>query len=102
MNLFSYCFRSQKNKKIIFNLAYKKFEKYYDFLEVAKTLDQFNKLKSILFTKSQQKLFSYYKKPELLLSLNEEKQKEGDKVEFLIEMYNKIKAKEMIIRLIKD
>lgn len=65
MYVFYCCSSKARNKHDLFEYSYLKLNKYLDYLEIIKTLQQFHKLKKIIFTKNQNKLFSYLNKPEL-------------------------------------
>jgi hypothetical protein len=57
-------FTSRWNKKsLTLKVALKKMNKYMDYLRIIKTLQEFHKLKQVLFSKSQKRIFSTYMLP---------------------------------------
>ena len=57
------CDKKQKYKVRLVNLAFEKLTKYLDYLEIIRTLQEFRRIKKIIFTPVQDKLFSIYEKP---------------------------------------
>lgn len=59
------CSKKLKNQTRIFNLSKSKLFKYLDFLEIVNHLQEFNKLKKIIFSKSQLNLFRIHQRPKI-------------------------------------
>jgi hypothetical protein len=57
------CSPKNKNKLNLFRLAFNKLHKYLDYLQIVQTLQQFHRLKKVIFTKTQKKLFLLHSKP---------------------------------------
>jgi hypothetical protein len=76
MNLCYICTKRDRNKFKLYNYACKKLVKYLDYLEIIKTLQQFHRIKKIIFNKTQDRLFSFYQRPVISL---EKAQIEKDK-----------------------
>jgi hypothetical protein len=62
------CIFKQKKKLKMYRSAYSKLDSYLDYLQIVQTLQQFNRLKSVIFSKSQENLFLQHSK--LLISYN--------------------------------
>jgi hypothetical protein len=77
--VFKYCCKNSKRKSQYFTVAFDKLTNYLDFLMIIKTLQEFHKLKKVLFTKNQRILFSAYNKPTIdenkILNYDYEKKK---------------------------
>lgn len=61
------CSRKQKNRMKLYDYALEELNKYLDYLEIIKTLQQFHKIREVIFNKTQEKLFSFYQKPVICL-----------------------------------
>jgi hypothetical protein len=57
------CTPKNKNKLNLFRLAFNKLHKYLDYLQIVQTLQQFHKLKNVILSKTQKKLFLLHNKP---------------------------------------
>lgn len=101
INIF-YCFKSNEKHKKLFDEAYRKLTKYLDFLDFARVIQELQKLKKIIFDKSQQELFSYLNKP----IIHAEKEKRTVDVDYFRKCYQDIISKQSMskkdLRLIEQ
>lgn len=96
------CSRGLTSKYNLFNLAYNKIQKHFDYLLIIQTLQQVHRLKNILFNKTQKKLFLLHNRP--LISQNKKKVKPKNEInnifeamdesELIYESYLKAKKKQ--------
>lgn len=82
------CSRRSSTNLNLFNIAFKKLYKYLDYLRIIQTLQQFHKLKNVIFSKTQKKIFLLHSKP--LICLNN-KNKNYETKKSLIEGSNENK-----------
>lgn len=89
-----FCSKSNKYKKKlkIFETASKKLSKYLDFLDIVRTLQEFRKLKKIIFNEEQRELFLYTKRP--IVGIQERNSVKSEFVHNLGECYQRLKLKE--------
>jgi hypothetical protein len=73
-----FCTNKQKEKWNTVHLAYKKLSKYLDYLKISNSLQEYNRLKKVLFSKSQRKMLSISSKPKILLEKSENIIKDGE------------------------
>jgi hypothetical protein len=58
------CFVAKQKKKLnLFQQAFAELHKYLDYLQIVQTLQQFHGLRNVIFSKSQNNLFSLHSKP---------------------------------------
>jgi hypothetical protein len=104
------CIKKQKTKLFLFRKAFTKLHKYLDYLQIVQTLQQFHRLKNVIFTKSQKKLFTYQRKN--LISENDNNKESNLKIKKSIkelkensnnlhEIYLKAKKKENTNKIYK-
>jgi hypothetical protein len=91
-----YCTKKQKEKWNTLNFALKKLTKYLDYLKISNTLQEYNRMKKVLFTKAQRKMLSISSKPKILLEKTEKniKDRENDddeKIASLFHHYSEIR-----------
>ena len=65
------CIFKQKRKFKLYKSAYSKLDNYLDYLKIVQTLQQFNRMKNVIFTKSQENLFLQHSKPLISYNPNE-------------------------------
>ncbi len=80
---FCFCREKQKIKRKLVDIAYEKILNYLDYLKVMKTLLEYKKIKKILLSPEQDKIFSLYSKP--LVCINKQNDKEKRRSESLLE-----------------
>jgi hypothetical protein len=100
MYLCCVCSKREKSNVKLYKYACEKLIRYLDYLEIIKTLQQFHKIKKIIFNKTQERLFSFYQRPVISLEkVTKEEEKrlkrstEDDEYFSLYEAYLKAKAK---------
>ncbi len=81
-----FCCKKEKIKRGLISSAYKQLIGYLDYLKIIQILTEFKKLKNIIFSESQNLIFSLYSKP-LISASNLENEKILDKESQLIRSY---------------
>lgn len=66
-----FCNKKNKYRYNLLEKTYEDMKKYIDYLDIIKLLQEFTKLKIILLSKSQLKLFSHISKPKISLVNND-------------------------------
>jgi hypothetical protein len=101
------CNLRNRTKLNLFRLAFNKLHKYLDYLQIVQTLQQFHRLKNVIFTKTQKNLFLLHNKP--IISENKKNFKDRKKSmiekseenKIIYENYLKAKKKESSNKIYK-
>lgn len=68
-----FCTRKQKENWKIINNAYFKLTRYLDYLQITQTLQEYKRMKKIIFSPVQEKLFRVYSKPKIFKDMKQNK-----------------------------
>jgi hypothetical protein len=89
------CSRNQKEKWNTVNFALRKLTKYLDYLKISNTLQEYARMKKVLFTESQRLMLGITSKPNLLLAKSEniikDLEKDDEKIASLFYHYKDIR-----------
>jgi hypothetical protein len=89
------CTKKLKEKFNTVKFALRKLTKYLDYLKISNTLQEYNRLKKVLFTKAQRKMLSISSKPKILLEKSENNIKvienDDEKITSLFNHYSEIR-----------